>query len=134
MTEPIKVGMKFGTFGDAYQRVQQEEGKKPRFGGQNNPNYKTLYIENTNGNSVSYSGLKNKPDKNGNISHVRAQWQGLQYGADSKQFYNYKNIKDLDNIMHTPFTKIVNHEQGKYAEDRNRNGIVDKNEIFDINW
>ena len=133
MTEQIKAGMKFGTFGEAFSKVTKEENKRPKFVGRNNPNFKSIYLDNNNGNSISYQSLK-KPDAKGNHSHLRATMQGLLYGADSQNFYDYTKIDDLDKISKTRFTKIVDHKNGKYAEDKNGNGVVDKNEIFDINW
>jgi len=132
----IRVGMKFGTFAQAIQQVKkvaQETKQSIREGG-GTQNY---YISTESGYATKKTNLNSLPvfamyDTNmwSNPAHSETQFVA-EYGDGFRRSGECKtpNQNNLSYFNNKTFSRIESDKY--YAIDENKNGVVDKGEIFD---
>ena len=137
MSNPeIKVGMKFGTFGQAIQQVKKvaQETKQSTRKGVGTQSY---YISTENGYTTKKPNLYSHPvfamyDTNmwSIPAHSETQFVA-EYGDGFHRTGECKtpNKNDLSYFNDKQFSRIESDKY--YAIDKNKNGVVDKGEIFD---
>lgn len=120
----LRVGMKFETVASACRKVADIERK---LGGKvTTRNAKTIggFYGEKSGNQVDFS------DNYNGFTSYHATIGGRNYSGKVQN----SHLKNKDELMSQPFTRIDNSERTQYAEDKNHNGIIDKGEIFDCLW
>ncbi len=121
----LRVGMKFETVASACRKVADTERG---IGGKvTTRNAKTIggFYGEKSGNQVVFS-----ESDNGKTTSYGATIGGRTYCGKVQN----SHLKNKDELMSQPFTRIYNSERTQYAEDKNHNGIIDKGEIFDCLW